>query len=251
MLSQAVELGRLVADGLLRLLYPPVCQVCGERLDEGLKIGLCPACWRLVVLIKHPWCAACGKPLLKKEIVDPRGENLCLDCRVLGGLSPVTLRGTALYREPLVQLIKEFKYRFWPTLAEQLSGLFAERADALFGAWRPVIIIPVPLHSKRLRWRGFNQSRLLAQRLAAHWGVPLGEPLVRVRNTVPQVKLPDEARLTNLAGAFAVGDPRAVDGRRVLLVDDVSTTGSTLLECARELYKAGATEVRAYVLARP
>jgi ComF family protein len=249
MLARALELGKRTVDGLLRLLYPPVCKVCGERLPEELRIGLCPACWRSVELIKHPWCSACGQPITQREISDPRGENLCLDCRVAP--FPVTLRGTARYAEPLIRLLYEFKYDFWPSLADQLGDLFVERAHALFGPWRPEVVVPVPLHVKRLRWRGFNQSRLLAKRVAAHWGVPLAEPLVRVRNTIPQFKLPKEARLTNVARAFAVRDPGVVAGRRVCLVDDVSTTGSTIRECGKVLREAGATEVRAYVLARP
>jgi ComF family protein len=249
MLARAVELGKRTVDGLLRLLYPPVCHVCGERLTEELKIGLCPACWRLVELIKHPWCGACGKQITQKEVSDPRGENLCLDCRV--SPFPVTMRGTAVYTQPLVGLLHEFKYDFWPSLAEQLGDLFVERAGALFGPWRPDVVVPVPLHVKRLRWRGFNQSRLLAKRVAAHWGIELAEPLVRVRNTIPQATLPVEARLTNVAGAFAVRDPAIVEGRRVCLVDDVSTTGSTISECGKVLREAGVTEVRAYVLARP
>jgi ComF family protein len=249
MLARALELGRRTVNGLLRLLYPPVCLVCGERLPEERKIGLCPACWRCVELIKHPWCGACGKQMTQREVSDPQGENLCLDCR--RNPFPVTMRGTAVYAEPLIRLLHEFKYDFWPSLAEQLGDLFVERAYALFGAWRPDTVVPVPLHVKRLRWRGFNQSRLLAVRVAGHWGVPLTEPLVRVRNTVPQVNLPAEARRTNVAGAFAVRDAGMVDGKRICLVDDISTTGSTILECGKALREAGATEVRAYVLARP
>jgi len=249
MLARAVELGKRTVDGLLRLLYPPVCHVCGERLAEELKIGLCPACWRLVELIKHPWCDACGTQITRKEANEQRGENLCRDC--WDKPFPVTMRGTAVYTQPLVRLLHEFKYDFWPSLAEQLGDLFVERAGALFGDWRPDAVVPVPLHVKRLRWRGFNQSRLLAKRVAACWGVELAEPLVRVRNTVPQAQLPVEARLTNVAGAFAVRDAATVDGRRICLVDDVSATGSTILECGKVLRKAGATEVRAYVLARP
>lgn len=249
MLARARELGRRTIDGLLRLLYPPTCHVCGERLPEGRRMGLCSACWRTVELIRHPWCAACGRQLERKEIVDPRGENLCLDCRL--DPFPVILRGTARYREPLVRLISEFKYDFWPSLADQLSNLFVERAHALFGSWRPDLVIPVPLHVKRFRWRGFNQSLLLARRLAAHWGAELAEPLARTRNTIPQASLPTELRLTNVAGAFAVTDEPSVTGRRICLVDDVSTTGSTIRECGRMLREAGAAEVRAYVLSRP
>lgn len=249
MLARAKELGRRTIDGLLRLLYPPTCHVCGDKLPEGRRMGLCSACWRTVELIKHPWCAACGRSLEQKEIGDPRGENFCLDCRL--DPFPVILRGTAHYRKPLVQLIQSFKYDFWPSLADQLSNLFIERAHALFGSWRPDLVIPVPLHYRRLRWRGFNQSLLLARRLAAHWGAELIEPLSRTRNTIPQASLPTELRLTNVAGAFDVKNEHPIIGRRICLVDDVSATGSTIRECTKVLREAGATEVRAYVLALP
>ncbi len=113
------------------------------------------------------------------------------------------------------------------------------------------LIIPVPLHRKREKSRGYNQAALLSSALSELTGVPwLSEALVRTRNTPPQVSLQAAERITNLKGAFKVKKAEKVAGRVVLLVDDVFTTGSTLRECAGELSKAGAREVRAATLAR-
>jgi ComF family protein len=164
---------------------------------------------------------------------------------------PVITRGAAVYHGPVVGVVHLFKYSFWPSLADQLTGLIAERLHALYPGWRPDALIPVPLHKKRLRWRGFNQSLLLAERLAEFWKTPLIEPLARVRNTTPQVRLEPEARLANITGAFSVINEESVRGKRLCILDDVSTTGSTLGECVRVLLEAGAREVRALVLALP
>jgi len=238
-----VSLPKELLEGFLRLLFPANCEVCGAELPQRQKIGLCPACWRQIELIRHPYCERCGKLL-------PDGiEELCLDCRVEP--FPVETRGAAVYHGAIVPLVHLFKYSFWPSLADQLSGLIIERLHALFPAWQPEALIPVPLHKRRLRWRGFNQSLLLAKRLSPVWRVPVVEPLKRTRNTLPQVRLEPEARLVNIAGAFTITDIEAIRGKRLCLLDDVSTTGSTLGECARVLLEAGAAEVRALVLALP
>jgi ComF family protein len=241
-LAQTIKEG---LDGLLRLIYPPACVLCGRRLPPGRRLGLCDPCWLSVELVKAPVCETCGRPLNDDE----RPAGLCFDCRLQP--PPLVIRAAALYREPLVSLIYLCKYDFWPTAALQPAELLVERAHALFGSWRPDVVAPVPLHIKRLRWRGFNQSELLARPLAGMWGVPLADGLLRVRDTVPQVRLPDEARRENLRDAFAVDAATALNGRRVLLVDDVTTTGATLAEGARALRAAGAREVAAYVVARP
>lgn len=112
-------------------------------------------------------------------------------------------------------------------------------------------IVPVPLHIARLRWRGFNQAVLLARPLARSWRIPL-EPLAlrRSRPTAPQVGLGEVERRRNIAGAFEIRDAAAIRGRRVLLVDDVFTTGATVEECSRVLLKGGALAVDVAVLAR-
>ena len=233
-------------DGLLRLIYPPSCVLCGRRLPPGRRLGLCDSCWLSVELVRAPVCEICGRPLNDDE----RLGGLCFDCRL--NPAPMIIRSAAHYREPLVSLIYLCKYEFWPSAARQPAELLVERAHALFGDWRPDVVVPVPLHPRRLRWRGFNQSELLARPLAELWDVPLLKGLLRTRDTIPQVRLPDEARRENLRDAFAVGDTAsAIEGKRVLLVDDVTTTGATLIEGARALLAAGASETAAYVVARP
>lgn len=233
-----------VGDGLLRLLYPPSCALCGQRLPPPRRLGLCPECWRGVPLLRLPCCQACGRPLSADEA--PGG--LCLDCRLEA--PPIVVRAAAAYREPLISLLHLCKFDFWAPAASQLSELLDERFHAAFPDWLPEALVPVPLHPRRLRWRGFNQSLILAGALGRRRGLPIIEPLRRVRDTVPQARLPHEARRTNMRGAFTVRRTSRVSGARLLLIDDVTTTGGTLYEAARTLLEAGAAEVRAYVVAR-
>lgn len=153
-----------------------------------------------------------------------------------------------LFEGPVRTAVHRLKYRDGHALAGPLGGL-------LVGWWEehPLgvdVVVPVPLHPQRLERRGYNQAALLAAVLARGVGLPLLErALVRVRNTRPQMSLGREARRANVAGAFRAVDG-AVEGQRVLLVDDVCTTGATLEACADALREAGAAEVRALTLAR-
>jgi ComF family protein len=134
-------------------------------------------------------------------------------------------------------------------LAGPLGALLLERTPLAVGVYD--IMLPVPLHVQRLRWRGFNQAQLLARPLAHAAGVRLDPySLERVRPTRPQVELDEKERRHNVAGAFRVLRPKAVAGRRVLLVDDVYTTGATVDECSRVLLRAGAQSVDVLALAR-
>lgn len=127
----------------------------------------------------------------------------------------------------------------------------AEEADATALFHEPDLILPVPLHIRRLRWRGFNQSLLLAKTCFSTWKEKIHPDLLqRHRATIPQTQLDGADRRSNLAGAFSLRDPEAVRDKRVLLVDDVFTTGSTLRECAEILSKAGAGKIIAFTLAR-
>jgi len=155
------------------------------------------------------------------------------------------------YAGLLRDLLTGFKFNSRLGLGRLLQALAVE-AYALHGAcWeRPELVIPVPLHPRRLRARGFNQSLETSRLLARELGVPVGaEVLRRCRHTRPQVSLPARERRENVQGAF-VADEAAVLGRRILLVDDIMTTGGTLRECARTLRRAGASNVSALVIAR-
>jgi ComF family protein len=145
--------------------------------------------------------------------------------------------------------VRVFKYEKKVVLARTLGRLLTETAAGL--RLQAEVIIPVPLHPSRLRERGFNQSLLLADRLARQADVPLQYTnLVRVRQTPAQTELRRAARAKNLRRAFAVSRPDDVAGRRILLVDDVYTTGTTVNECAKALRKAGAADVTVLTLAR-
>jgi ComF family protein len=152
------------------------------------------------------------------------------------------------YQTPLKEAITLFKYRGKLSLAKPLARALIEALPAL----PPVdIIIPVPLHPQRLREREYNQSLLLAARLSHHAGIPLLLAcLLRVRPTVPQTSLSRKERLTNLRGAFSVAKPACIQSKRILLVDDVLTTGTTLHECAKTLRRAGSGPVYGLTLAR-
>ncbi len=207
-------------------------------------------------LLFPPRCAGCGRG----------GHWLCPAC--LADISPLPLRLEApeplaglwvvgLYDHPLDLAIHALKYRGKyrgkRRLAEPLGRLLAETYRREMGAaWPPDAVLPVPLHARRLAERGYNQSALLARALSREVGLPVVEDaLRRARNTPQQVRLNAAQRRKNVSGAFACapGHPLVV-GRRLLLLDDVCTTGATISACAEALLAAGARQVWGLVLAR-
>lgn len=148
---------------------------------------------------------------------------------------------------PLKAVLQRYKYNRDVSLAPVLGALLRQRAPLSPSAYD--VIIPVPLHISRLRWRGFNQAQLLAQHVADGSAI---DPysLTRVRPTRPQVDLHESERRRNVAGAFRVTRPQRIDGQRILLIDDVYTTGATVDECSYALLRAGARSVDVLVLAR-
>jgi ComF family protein len=156
-----------------------------------------------------------------------------------------------MYQEELFPVIHQMKYGPRPTLARFFGELMARAfAPAIIGLALDGVL-PVPLHPKRLRQRGFNQASLMAKRMESHTGIPVQEGFMeRALWTRPQVGLSRAQREANVRGAFRVRNPRQVRGKRWLLMDDVYTTGSTLRESVRALRQAGASEVHVLVLAR-
>jgi len=225
---------RAVAGFCLDVAFPPVCAACGR-----LGALLCAACEARLAPVAGPICRRCGRAL--------EGPGLCPTCAA----DPPPLRqmrAPLRYEEPTSRLIHSLKYEGYFALAEPL----ARRLIAGWPAWDqpPDLILPIPLHSRRQRRRGYNQSELLARPLARAVGIPFSAAaLRRTRHTPPQVGLGPAARADNVKGAFAA-DPAAVGGRHVLLIDDVLTTGATMSAAAEALLAAGAASVSAYCLAR-
>jgi ComF family protein len=219
---------------LLDLVFPPRCMGCASR-----GAWLCPPCRDKLEPVVGPICQRCGRPW-------PEG-GVCPYCRqtfnVLEGL-----RAGYLFAGPLREGIHRFKYEGERGLAGPLAGLLSPAARSL--PWPIDVVVPVPLHPARERQRGYNQSVLLAQALAKVTRAPLDiRSLRRERDTRPQMGLTAAERRANVVGAFA-GRPGALAGKRVMLLDDVCTTGSTLEACAQAARQAGAGAVWALVLAR-
>jgi len=232
--SQLHKRGRQVWSSFTNLLFPPTCGGC--RTAGSLW---CDACRASVKPVEPPWCEKCGEPNTPTQ--------LCSKCRAQP-LQIEQIRSVALFLGPLRQGIHRFKYEKLASLADPFGVMLADYwcAKQLAADW----LIPVPLHPSRERNRGYNQSNLLAQRLAAQVGIPLiSKGLRRTRATAVQMELNATQRKENVFGAFACEDER-VRGTRVVIIDDVCTTGATLEACAAALLKTGAASVMGLTLAR-
>jgi ComF family protein len=223
-----------IKETALDLLFPRWCVGCGREGDF-----ICPACLRSLPRIMPPLCPRCGLP--------QSSDALCPTCR--GGQAEIDgIRAPFRFEGVVRRTVHELKYRNLRALAQLLARLLN---DYLCDNPLPAdILVPVPLHPKRLRERGYNQSRLLAKELGKLTGLPVVDDcLVRERHSLPQARTASAAeRRGNVTGAFACR--RRIEGERVIVIDDVATSGATLDACARALKQAGAGSVWGLVLAR-
>src|SRR5258706_7916515 len=227
------------------LVFPDDCRLCGEALHEVSRVPVCAKCLLdPQPLVAEHFCAACRTPFVNAFPLDETAR--CTLCRLgLTGFDAVYSYGS--YEGSLRKLIHLFKFDKVHTLAAPLAKFLAlvlpreERFD---------VIVPMPLHWRR-RWeRGFNQSELLAREIGRRWNVPVEKAVRRVKSTAPQAGLTNAKRRANVSGAFQARKSRRLDGARVLLVDDVMTTGATAAACARVLKRAGAAHVALLAVAR-
>ena len=231
----------------LRIVLPVDCISCDQPLRTDQAPCFCDACWQRIHPLSGPRCSHCDQPFVAAAATSWTPGHTCQHCREH---PPAYHRAWTLYPyiPPLQDAICALKYRGVSALAGPLAGLMIR---ALPPDIECDVIIPVPLHPSRLRVREFNQSLLLADRLGRFFMRPVSmTSLIRTVATEPQTALTRRQRLRNLRHAFAVRDAEPLVGRRILLVDDVYTTGTTLNECAEALLEAGALSVSALTLAR-
>jgi len=224
-------------NSVLDFLFPPLCLSCNQEIDSGL---VCFQCLNKINRSPLGVCAKCGYPL---------GYNqYCKQCKV--GLILPRTRALGFYSEPWLPLIHALKYQGKKSLAKifgrALTGLLnsdpiLKQADAL---------VPVPLHPSRKRERGFNQSELLGLEISGQTGIPILNALRRKKNTKSQITLDEKERVENMQGAFIIKDREMVINKRVILIDDVITSGATISSAAQTLRNAGAREVFGLVVAR-
>lgn len=231
----------------VRFILPAECLSCRRNLGADPIPFFCTDCWQTIHPLRQPSCARCDQPFVSTAATSYSPGHLCQSCQER---PPAFERAWTLYPylSPLQEAICAFKYRGKSRLGAPLARLMVH---ALPPALDVDLIIPVPLHPSRLRAREFNQSLLLADQISRHLARPVAATsLVRVLATDPQTTLSRHERLRNLRQAFAVRAAEQIVDRRVLLIDDVYTTGTTLNECAKTLRKAGSGPVYAITLAR-
>lgn len=230
---------------LLDVFLPPICHICRSFISNAATIHICTTCRDRLPLVSSPFCTTCGIPF-----AGTGGNHRCGACLTHPPHFD-SARAHFLYEGPIRDLIHSFKYNQKTHLHSPLALLTLEGISAFLADQNPHIIIPVPLHRSRLRQRGFNQAVLLGRILSRQLLIPMiPDALIRARPTEPQINLKATERRANVQGAFLVARPASVVDKRILLLDDVMTTGSTIDECAKELKKAGADLVIAATVAR-
>jgi ComF family protein len=254
-------------DAISSVVFAAPCRICGNPLTNASRVPICLACLDSFERISAPLCHLCGHPFAQPfsgpgtaqlatfslpvvaAITAPSALLLCRLCRK-GTYGFDRARSFAVYSDALFEAIILMKYEEVTRLGFWFAGRLAQLEDFSAEAWRPDAVVPVPLHPERRRERGYNQAELIARPLAKLLRIPLKAGLlIRTKSRPSQLLLSRHQRWESVRGAYAAPGRRAVD-LRVLLVDDVLTTGATLDACARALKKAGAASVTALTVGR-
>ncbi len=231
--AEMKEKGKKAVNFILDVLFPPCCPACGRSIRK--EEGFCPECMR-EVFIPFPGklCPRCGK-------------NPC----ICSELSPPYQRtwAAAFYEGAVQRAVRRFKFHNHPGSAELLGGMMAETFLSSGAEAKEFdLLVPIPSRARKKRQRGYNQAVLLAKEISKRTKIPMNEKvLIKIRDTKAQHNLNEQDRLKNLKGSFSAG--KEVCGQKILLIDDVLTTGSTAKEAATALFAAGAEEVSVLVLA--
>ncbi len=233
-----------ISRAVLDLFYPPVCPGCGRDVAEEADLVCCD-CWHDLDYLTGPFCRTCGYP-----VQGPLSIQECDQCPVP---APVydKCRAAVAYNDTMRGIIHAYKFDGRKRLSKPLSKLLLWGYSKYYSSEIFDAVVPVPLHPSRLREREFNQATEMLRHLERDAGMTVNENVIRrTRPTQPQSTLQGKERFANVAGAFEVVAPEIVRNRRILVVDDIITTGNTVSEIARVLKDAGASDVAVLAVCR-
>ncbi len=238
---QAPQLNRWLAP-LITFIFPAKCRRCETPMSVGQVHYLCDTCWEQIEFLEPPWCQICGLP---------RWGAICADCREHPPLFR-KLRAVAFYEPTLREAIHLMKYERKQVISKHLIQLVQAHLPRDFASTDYDFLLPIPLHTNRLHQRGFNQAEQIAQGIAQVWGVPVRtDMLVRIKDTAPLSSLPShEDRVKNITGAFEIRSPDLIQSRKILLIDDIFTTGTTINEAVQILRVAAPEYIDVLTLTR-
>jgi competence protein ComFC len=248
-------------DALASVLFAAPCRICGQALTTASWIPICDGCLDAFNLIEEPMCACCGRPFaspvagqvaveVEAQVPGQGAQPLCRLCR-LSFYAFDRARSFAAYDGALTEALLLLKYEEVTRLGHWFADRLAEMVARSAGDWNADIVVSVPLHQDRQRERGYNQAELIARPLAKRSGLKLQtRALVRIKPRPPQLVLSRSEHWKSVRGAYATRKRLQVDNLRVLLLDDVFTTGATLDACARALKRAGAAAVLGLTVGR-
>ncbi|HTW25005.1 MAG TPA: ComF family protein [Candidatus Baltobacteraceae bacterium] len=240
---------RNALDSLAAVLFPAPCRICARTLANASRIPVCEACLEGFERIAEPMCVGCGRPF-ESEVALEAIEPKCRLCRA-GFYAFDRARSFARYDDALSEAIVLLKYEEVGRLGDWFAERLAEIVARAPADWTADVVVPVPLHRERRRERGYNQAELIARPLARRLKLKLDKRvLVRTKPRPARLVLSRTEHWKSVRGAYAIREGARVDKLRVLLVDDVLTTGATLDACARALKKAGAAAVLGLTVAR-
>jgi competence protein ComFC len=231
-------------DALASLVFPAPCRICARMLDTGSRIPFCHACVAVLAQkLAQPLCAQCGRPIVSNTVAEGGSLPNCHLCR-LGTYDFDLARSYGPYTLPMSRAILMLKYGEVTPLGGWFARNLARLVEREPQSFAADVLVPVPLDATRLRDRGYNQAELIARPLAHILGIPFRSYLlVRTKPRPDKIRLTRRERWETVRGAYATHQSAQVDKLRVLLVDDVFTTGATLDACSRALRQAGAARV--------
>lgn len=235
-------------EALASVLFPLHCLLCESPVDSYKNAAVCPQCWGKIRPLPDSLCVRCGYPFL--FFSGASAVTLCGPCRRNYYYFDFA-RAVSVFEEPLREIIHSFKYKKRLSLSRPLAQRLADSYLRMAAQFDVEGVVPVPLHPSRRRERGFNQAEAMARHFCRRVNLPLlGGSLSRIRPTLIQAGLSRRGRRLNMKGAFYIKQPEILRGKKILLMDDVFTTGATLNECSRILKEAGVARVSVLTLAR-